>query len=481
MKHCIRAAVFVASIGLSSAALAQNTGAADGAKLTPTEQAQRDASAAEQRAGDVEIEAQQRVSDAEQRALTAEEKAAADTEAARQSSEAARQDSEAARRDSEAARQDAAEAEQRAAAAEAAAETAAAEAAAAAALLAEEEEVDPGYYEGRWVGALGISGSFNLTSLSRVPGAPKGVSVGVNLAADGVLDYLKAKHEWRNTLTLGAGLLRSASDSIWVKTNDILKIQSGYYYAVTPWFGPFAEFQFQTAMFPMHVRRNGDANFCAEGTALDDCAAAIAGDPSVVAVGDSLKISGAFQPVAMHEKFGLFIRPVDRTYFRMALRTGFAAQQFYAKSGTYVETNRNAAGDAILIRELHTYGLFGFMADLSLRGSSKSAGILYGANAALLLPIADTSKSRRRDEDINGTQADLGAFVTFKISDWASLDVRGGAARVPQVTGNKWQTSIQTLLTFSYAVVGDLDTAREDATMLRQATDMQAPQGLSAE
>lgn len=463
MKLCIRAAVLVASIGLSSVAFAQTSGAGnelDGAKQTETEAARRDAAEAQQRAVQAEEGAKRQVSEADQRAADA----AADAEQRASTAEAiAEAESEEARKEAEAAEKRAQAAEESAAAAEAAA---AASAAAAAAALAEEEEVDPGYYEGRWVGALGISGSFNLTALSRVPGAPKGVSVGVNLAADGVLDYLKAKHEWRNTLTIGAGLLRSASDSIWVKTNDVLKIQSGYYYALAPWFGPFAEFQFQTAMFPMTIRRNNDVNFCVEGTDLGDCADGTA--TAIFSNQDKLKVTGAFQPVQMHEKFGLFIRPVDRTYFRMGLRTGFAAQQFYVKNGSYLETNRNAAGDAILIRELETFGLFGFIADLNIRGAAKSEGVLYGANAALLLPLADTSRARRRAENVNGTQVDLGAFLTFKISHWASLDVRGGAARVPQVTGNKWQTSIQTLLTFSYAVVGDLDTAREDAMMLRQ-------------
>lgn len=359
-----------------------------------------------------------------------------------------------------------------AAATEAAAAAGAAAGAAAAATAIDEfaaEQVDPGYYEGRWVGALGISGSFNLTSMNRVPGSPAGISVGLNLSADGVLDYLKAKHEWRNTLTVGAGLLRSASDSIWVKTNDVLKIQSGYYYALSSWFGPFVEYQFQTAMFPMTIRRNANARFCADGTSSDDCLVATDIDGGLIAEDDTLRISGAFQPVQMHEKFGVFLRPVDRTYFRMGLRTGFGAQQFYVKKGSYIETDRNAAGDMIFIREMNTYGLFGWMADLNIRGAAKTEGVLYGANAALLIPFVDTSKARRRAEDVSGLQADFGAFVTFKISDWASLDVRGAAARVPQVTANKWQTSIQTLLTFSYAVVGDLDTAREDATMLRHS------------
>lgn len=358
----------------------------------------------------------------------------------------------------------------------AAAESAAAAAGAAgtAAALADEveEEEDETYYEGRWVGALGVSGSFNLSSLNRVPGAPQGLSIGINASVNGVLDYLKGKHEWRNTLTANAGVLRSASDSLWVKTNDVLQIESGYYYAVTDWFGPFAEFTFKTAMFPLTIRHKEDTNFCYAGTSLSDCAAAVVGDPELERRDKQRRATGAFQPIELREKFGIFLRPLDKTSIRLSFRTGFAAQQFYVKSDSWMELNRNGAGTAILIDDLQTYGIFGWLADAQLRGYAKNESVLYGADVSLIVPFVDTAKGRRRADGVkNGVQANLGGFATFKISDWASLEVRGEAARVPQVTGNKWQTSLQTLLTFSYAVVGDLDTAREDASTLRGAAD----------
>lgn len=357
--------------------------------------------------------------------------------------------------------------------ADAAAAAGAAGAAGAAAALADEvEEEDELYYEGRWVGALGVSGSFNLSSLNRVPGAPQGLSIGINASVNGVLDYLKGKHEWRNTLTANAGVLKSASDSLWVKTNDVLQIESGYYYAVTDWFGPFAEFTFKTSMFPLTIRHKEDTNFCYAGTSLADCAAAGVNDPELESRGKQRRATGAFQPIELREKFGIFLRPLDKTSIRLSFRTGFAAQQFYVKSDSWMELNRNGAGTAILIDDLQTYGIFGWLADAQLRGYAKNESVLYGADVSVIVPFVDTAKGRRRDDGIkNGVQANLGGFATFKISDWASLEVRGEAARVPQVTGNKWQTSLQTLLTFSYAVVGDLETAREDASTLRGAAD----------
>lgn len=374
------------------------------------------------------------------------------------------------------ARKRAEEAQKVADAAQAEADTATA-AAVAAALVAERlDDLGPKRYEGRWVGALGISGSLNLSSQSNVPGAPQGISANVSVSADGVLDYLKGKNEWRNAMTLGVGITRSASDEIWVKTSDTLRIQSAYYYALAKWFGPFAEFEFRTSMFPLTIRRpSNDTYFCIDGTSLADCATGT----SAGQIDQSRKLSatGAFQPIALNERFGLFLRPVDRTYFRLAVRAGFGAQQYYIKSGSYMELNRNAAGDAVIVQELNRYGIFGAMVDLQIRGAAKSEGFLYGANAALLHPFVDTRSDQLDARGIKSpTQIDLGAFMTLKISDWASVDVRAAAARVPQVTGDKWQTSIMTLLTFSYAVVGDLDSARDSATTMRNA-DFQGATG----
>lgn len=354
-----------------------------------------------------------------------------------------------------------------AAAEDAAAAGAAGGGAAAAAALAEDE--DPSVYEGQWVGALGVSGSFNLSATNRIPGAPQGVSVGINAAVDGVLDYLKGQHEWRNTLTANAGVLKSASDSLWVKTNDVLKLESGYYYAVTDWFGPFAELTFKTSMFPLTIRHKEDTNFCVDGTDLADCAEASEGDPELLSRGKQRRATGAFQPIELREKFGVFFRPLDRTPIRLSFRTGFAAQQFYVKSDSWMEIDRNGAGTAILLDDLATYGIFGWLVDAQVRGFAKNESVIYGADAAMIVPFVDTA--RGRNDTKNGIQANLAAFATFKLAEWASLDVRGEAARVPQVTGDKWQTSVQTLLTFSYSVVGDLDTAREEASMLRGAAE----------
>lgn len=454
MERLVVAFVLCAAVGISSQAVAQD----DGVESTDSPQEAEVVSTDDVDADTETTDASD--APADQSAEASDE--ADETEASEASDEA----------DAEAS--DAEEVE-----AEGAAAATAGAAGAAAALADEVEEEDELYYEGRWVGALGVSGSFNLTSLNRVPGAPQGLSVGINASVNGVLDYLKGKHEWRNTLTANAGVLKSASDSLWVKTNDVLQIESGYYYAVTDWFGPFAEFTFKTSMFPLTIRHKEDTNFCYAGTSLGDCAAAEIGDPELERRDKQRRATGAFQPIELREKFGIFLRPLDKTPIRLSFRTGFAAQQFYVKSDSWMETNRNGAGTAILIDDLQTYGIFGWLADAQLRGYTKDESILYGVDASVIVPIVDTAKDRRRDDGVkNGVQANVGGFATFSISDWASLEVRGEAARVPQVTGNKWQTSIQTLLTFSYAVVGDLDTAREDASTLRGAAeDFYGPDG----
>lgn len=304
---------------------------------------------------------------------------------------------------------------------------------------------------GAWNGAFGVSSSFNLAHINYVPGAPNGLSVGVNVSADGVLDYVKGKHEWRNTLTLNAGALKSASDAFWLKTNDVLALDSGYYYAVKDWFGPFASVHFRTSMFPLYLVGENPSFVDEDGNPM----------PEFVG-GSSALATKAFNPLQMEQKFGLFFRPVDEQKIRLSFRTGFAGQEFVVNNNAYMELERN--DNVVTMRPLDSYALFGYFADASLRGFPEKENILYGADASVLVPIA-------AKEGDYGVQGNLSAFATFKFNQWASLDVRAAAAYIPQVTGDKWQTTIQTLLTFSYAVVGDVDTAREDAGELRHVID----------
>lgn len=462
-------------------ARAEEVRAAEAEAAEAVEQTQ----AAEERAAQAAAEAEAAREAAAQAEAAA---AAADTEAAQAEAEAEAARLEAlARRDEAMAAQQEAAAEAAAARAEAAEQRAAAERALAAAEAADERaqaadraarqaaaaagaagaaavgQEDAGEYEGQLVGALGVTGSVSLTTLANVPGQPRGLSANLSAAIDGVLDYFKGDHELRNSLTLTLGIVRSASDEVWVKTNDMLRIQSGYYYTVTDWFGPFAELAFKTSLAPLRIRRPSDETlFCDSSIDRADCV-----ETNAIAQTDNFRATSGFEPIEFNERFGLYVRPLDRQYFRLAIRTGFAAQQFYVTSDAYLETGRSAVGDVISLQQLDDYGLFGFLADMQIRGATTNERVLYGVNGSLLYPFVDTTSDQLDALGISPLQTELSAFVTMKITSWAGLDLRASAARIPQVTGDEWQTSLQALLTFNYAIVGDIEEARDSAATLR--------------
>lgn len=318
--------------------------------------------------------------------------------------------------------------------------------------------------EGVWVGYLDIGGSFSLNSTANVPGEARGTSVNGNVKLSVVLDYIVGKHEWRNSLQWDIGATRAASDEVWVKSIDRFVISSGYYYSVTPWFGPFVELELQTNFFPLDIRRGEDVTFCEGDFEAGSCSADVS-KGEVNELTDSFTATNAFAPVTLDERAGLFIQLVDRTYFQWIARGGLGAQQFFVDDSSYLETG--SGDDYVELGLLDKYGLVGVMADTEIMGAANEGMVQYGARAAMLYPFIDTNSDQLEAQDINPIQVDLGAFVHFTVADWLGFRVSGEGYRQPQVTGDKWQTRINFLATFSYSVFGDRDAARDANSSLK--------------
>ena len=324
-----------------------------------------------------------------------------------------------------------------------------------------EEPIDT-YYRGRWVGMLAISGSLNINSTSQMPGQPNGLSLTFNTALDGVADYYRGSHEWRNTFAWNVGVTRSAAEGLWVKSIDRLLLQSGYYYRVNEWFGAFAELQLRSSVLPLYIQRPDAVDFCSAPGGAGDCND---GAANFVESTNSFRATGGFQPITLDERIGVYVRPLDRRYVTMSVRTGLGAQQFFVSDNAWAEVSRDT--NAVIVRELSNYNILGLLADARLRGANKEETFVYGTDLGILFPFVDSKRQELRDLDISPLQVDLSAFITFTLASWASLDIRGTAFRQPQVTGSDWQRSLNVLLTFSHILVGDRDASREAGTTLR--------------
>lgn len=323
--------------------------------------------------------------------------------------------------------------------------------------------------EGVWVGYLDIGGSFSLNSTANVPGEARGTSVNGNAKISGVLDFLKGKHEWRNSLQWDIGATRAASDQVWVKSIDRFNLATGHYYNVTKWFGTFLELELQTNFFPLDIRRGEDVVFC-DGK-FDSGAGTCAGGPldatnsAYLGTTDSFSATSAFEPVTLDERGGVFFQLFNKTYFRWIARAGIGAQQFFVSDNAYYEKGR---GDGYVeLGLLDRYGLFGVMADTEMMGAVNDGMVQYGASAGVLYPFIDTNSDKTDDLDITPLQVDLGAFVNFTIAEWLGFRVSGEAYRQPQVTADKWQTRINFLATFSYSIFGDRNAARDADSSLK--------------
>lgn len=288
-----------------------------------------------------------------------------------------------------------------------------------------------------WDPAVTLGASAALSSNSNVVGQPDGASwtFGLNLLAR--LDLLQDIHDWRNTLKIQEVVTRTPVVDDWVKTADQLFLESTYYLKLTENVGPFASLKLETPLFRGFDIRQTRATYVdkADGTT-------IATDV------DRLKLTEAFQPLALKESIGVFYRPIEQKTIEVDLRAGFGAQETFAEGGRVLDDD--GATDTIEVKRLSDFVQAGAVIGVEAKGVLEGGRITYGAHAEVMFPLINDDAENRSVIDL--TNYDLGAKITFKLFEWASLDYEIKAFRQPALV-DAWQLQNNLLLTFSYALI----------------------------
>jgi len=306
-------------------------------------------------------------------------------------------------------------------------------------LLPKEEEVVKAADEKPqgWDPALTLGASAALSSNSNVVGQADGASwtFGLNLLAR--LDMLMGMHDWRNTLKIQEVFTRTPVIDDWVKTADQLFLESTYYLKLAPNLGPFASFKLETPLFRGYDLRQDTVTYVdkADGT-------------SIATDVDRLKLTDALQPLALKQSIGVFYRPVEKKVIEVDLRAGFGAQEIFADGGRVLDDD--SATEPIEVKRLNDFVQAGAVIGVEAKGQLEGGRITYSAHAEVMFPLINDDAEDRSVIDL--TNYDLGAKITFKLFEWASLDYELKAFRQPALV-EAWQIQNNLLLTFSYALI----------------------------
>ncbi len=183
-----------------------------------------------------------------------------------------------------------------------------------------------------WFPRIAVGLTLSFGDNRSVVGQTDGGTLSFGLKFDAGLDYRRGGHEWRNTLALAEGVTRTPVMPQFIKSADLLSLESIYLYHVTPWFGPFVRASMRTAVFRGADVRPGANTYLikhVDGTVETK----LAGDRSSFEdpIVSNLALTDPFQPMTLKQSAGPFLRPVESEKVNVEIRAGLGAQETIAR------------------------------------------------------------------------------------------------------------------------------------------------------
>lgn len=322
-------------------------------------------------------------------------------------------------------------------------------------------------------GSLRGDVAFSLTNTDKVVGQPDGMTLNFGVKIDGRVDVIEGAHEWRNSMLLSAGVTKTPVLNELVKTTDALSFETIYLYHLRPWIGPFARVRLDTSMFAGTDVRSTPTNYKITYAAADRPSSQSC-DPAsdLPCTTMKLPLTDAFQPLTLKESLGMFAQPYKSIPLNVEARVGLGAQEIFADKQFAVadvaDTAENcpAAGDptqkslipCVEVSQLSDVMQLGLEANLEAWGTLYSERVAYRVFAGIMAPFAHGplpkiyTEAGGQDEIGQLTNVDIGANVSFKLVEWASLSYEFKAVRVPALLPDTFQVRNTVLFTMGFGV-----------------------------
>lgn len=294
-----------------------------------------------------------------------------------------------------------------------------------------------------WDATATVGASVNFHHNRSVVGQLDGQAWTLGGTAIGELFYQKAgMHDWRNSLSLLETFTYGPPVNRFVKSGDQLAFESVYYFRIpsVPYIGPFARFRLDTAVFEGTDTRAAPTTWLIakrDGT-------------TATFVGNRLKLTDSFSPLTLKESIGFFARPIEKDYLEWEFRAGFGSQQVFAEGQRALADD--AATPEIEVNELRSFVQAGAELGTTLQGKLENNRVAYKVWVDVMTPFFRQKEAGDDRGAFKMTNVEVGAKVSFKMVEWASLDYEFKALRVPQLA-DVFQVQNNLLLTFAYTLL----------------------------
>lgn len=292
----------------------------------------------------------------------------------------------------------------------------------------EEKKVKQG-----WDFLLTPGASVSLSDNRSVIGQPEGLTMTVGATLNAGAFFRAGAHEWRSTLALTELFTHTPELEEFVKTTDLLKIESVYLYHLIDWLGPFAKLNVDTVLLEGFDVRAGTVTWnLPDGTQR---------------AGRHLRLTDGFEPLTLKETAGFFAKPVEGDELTLESRLGFGGVHVFADGLT---VNDDDATPDIEVVTLDGYSQAGGVVDVAVWGNLYDNKMVYKVAAEVMMPFINDLEEGDDRNVLDLTNVELTASLTFKVLEWLSIDYVFRALRQPQLL-DEWQIQNNLLLTASYS------------------------------
>lgn len=303
-----------------------------------------------------------------------------------------------------------------------------------------------------WAPFLGLTSTVSLTDNKAVVGQVDGFSTLFGLGVTAGADYVKDAHLLRNALSINESFARTPVVDEFVKTNDVIKLESLYNYFLTKYVGGFGRLSLSTSLFSATdvrgvatswVLKNGD------GTTSP-----------LVTDGFRQRLAGAFKPFTINESVGGFADPIRKDWLNLSVRFGVGGRHTFA-DGVLLASDDKATPEVELVRlsDVHQLGVEAFA---GATGKLQEGKASYKAGLSVLYPFVNNDKFDRTAGSL--TRVGFEAAITFNLYKWMGLVYSLNVVRDPQLypKGDE-KVAVQNtlLLTFQLTLVKKPEKAKE--------------------
>lgn len=290
-----------------------------------------------------------------------------------------------------------------------------------------------------WDFLLTPSASLAISDNRSVVGQAEGLTmtVGAKLAAGTF--FRKKAHEWRTTLDVTELFSHTPSLEEFVKSTDIVKLESIYLFHLLKWLGPFARVNLDSTLLEGFDIRPERVTY--NITYLDGT--------SETRSGFRLRLNDGFEPLTLKEAVGFFAKPFEGKAFNLEGKLGFGGLHVFVNDGLTVKDDGGTP--EIEVMELEGFTQAGGVLDLAAFGEMYDKKLTYRVGAEIMLPFINDLQEGD-DRGIGElTNIEFNATVSFKVLEWLSIDYVLRVVRLPQLL-DEWQVQNNLLVTASYTV-----------------------------